>query len=99
MLKNAGLSLARQEPELRNDLQTILGKNHALLALPDPAADPVKVPLLSVRQLDLDRHVLAQQFLESDLVLFLSQHLEVEAKQLADPLIAAKSDEKELVLP
>ena len=98
MLKNARLRPAGKQPKLRHNFQRILCKDHTPLPRVRPAADPIEKSLFFVWKLNFDRHILTKQLFERNISFVFRQNFEVKVKQLADSFVAAKANQKKLIL-
>ena len=97
LLEDPALGLARQEPELRDNLKLIVGEGRVPPPLAGPAADPADVPVIAPRRIDVRRDLLAQKLVEGNLGLVGGDRVELELKELGDRLGADESDEQQLI--
>jgi hypothetical protein len=97
LLEDPALSLARQEPELRDDLEPVVGEGRVLPPLGGPAADPADVSVIAPRRIDVRRDLFAQKLLEGNLGFVSGNRVKLELKELRDRLGADESDEQQLI--
>src|SRR5712692_2873699 len=97
VLEDTALRPAGQQPKLRNHFHAVMGKGFIAVALAKTAADAAKKSLLAFRKGESDDDVLAQKLVKRDLRMIFGHKIQLDVKELGDPLFNREADQQQRV--